>query len=97
MQARKTLFENTKPWVKKSGTKDFDVPIGCYDGAELRELLGSYMLDQLKHAVNKERISLYGDDGLGIFHNIPKPEIGRKNKYLKYSDNVDYLSPFSAT
>ena len=53
MQARKTLlFENTEPWVKKSGTKDFDVQ--CYDGAEVCKLLGSYMLNQLKYAVNKE-------------------------------------------
>ena len=30
IQARKTLLlENTKPWVKKSGTKDFDVPWGA--------------------------------------------------------------------
>ena len=53
MRARKTLlFENTEPWVKKSGTKDFDVQ--CYDGTEVCKLLGSYMLTQLKYAVNKE-------------------------------------------
>ena len=41
MQARKTLlFQNGEPWVKKSGTEDFDVPMGCYDGAEVCELVG---------------------------------------------------------
>ena len=36
MLARKgLLFLNTEPWVKKSGTEDFNVPIGCYDGAEV--------------------------------------------------------------
>ena len=83
MQARKNLlFQNTEPWVKKSGTEDFDVPMGCYDGAEVRELVGSYMLNQLKHDVNKESIGLYRDDGLGVFNNIPKPEIERKKKQI---------------
>ena len=51
-----------------------------------------------KHTVNKESIGLYWDDGLGVFHNSPKPEINRKKKQIvKYSNNVDYLSPFSAT
>ena len=53
----------------------FDVPMGCYDGAEVCELVGSYMLNKLRHDVNKESIGLYRDNGLGVFHNIPKPEI----------------------
>ena len=59
MQTRKTLlFQNAEPWVKKSGIKDFDVPMGCYDGAEVFESVGSYMLNQLKHDVSKESIGL---------------------------------------
>ena len=34
-------------FVKKEGNKDFDVPMGCSDGAEVRELVGSYILKQL--------------------------------------------------
>ena len=72
MQARKILlFQNTEPWVKKSGTEDFDVLMECYDGAEVCQLVGSYMLNQLKHDANKESIGLYQDDCLGVFHNIP--------------------------
>ena len=33
---------------------DFDVPMGCYDGAEVCELVVSYMLNQLKHISNPE-------------------------------------------
>ena len=40
------------------------------------------MLNQLKYDVNKESIGLYRDDGLGVFHNIPKPEIERKKKQI---------------
>ena len=56
--------------------------MGYYDGAEVCELVRSYMLNQLKHDVNKESIGLYRDDGLGFFHNIPKPEIKRKKKQI---------------
>ena len=59
-----------------------DVPLGCFDGAEVSELLGSYMLIQLTHCVNKESIGLYRDDGLGVFPNISKPEIERKKKQI---------------
>ena len=83
MQARKTfLFQNGKPWVKKSGTEDFNVPIGCYDGAEVFELVWSYMFNQLKHVVNKEGVGLYRDDGLEVFPNISKPDIERKKKQI---------------
>ena len=36
MQSGKTLlFSDGEPWVKKDGEDDFDVPMGCYDGAEV--------------------------------------------------------------
>ena len=42
MQSRKTLlFHNQEPWVKR-GDKDFDLPMGCYDGEEVCELVGSH-------------------------------------------------------
>ena len=35
-QSRKTLlFNETIPWVKKDGSEDFDVPMGCFDRAEV--------------------------------------------------------------
>ena len=72
----------TEPWVKKSGTEDFDVPMECFNGAEVCDLVGSYMLNQLKHDVIKGSIGLYRDDDLGVFYNIPKPEIERKKKQI---------------
>ena len=47
-QARKTLlFNEGIPWVKKDGNEDFDVSLGCFDGVEVCELVGSYTLHQL--------------------------------------------------
>ena len=40
IQARKTfLYEGTAPWIKKSGDEDLDVPMGCFDGAEICEVV----------------------------------------------------------
>ena len=44
MQPREPLlFNNNQPWVKKTGEENFDVPIGCYNGAEVCELMGTYI------------------------------------------------------
>ena len=40
------LFHENAPWLKKEGNEDFDVPIGCFDEAEVCELVGRYI--QLK-------------------------------------------------
>ena len=76
------LFEGTTPWIKKSGNEDFDVPMGCFDGAEICELVWSYIQSKLTNITNKEDIELYRDDGLGIFQNISRPEIERKKKAI---------------
>ena len=54
--------------------------MGCYDGAEVCELVGTYILNKLKIITNKENIGLYRDNRLGIFQNIPKTGIERKKK-----------------
>ena len=38
----------THPGSKKEGNEDFDAPTGCFDGAEVFELVGTYILNQLK-------------------------------------------------
>ena len=83
MQSRETLlFQNSEPWVKKLGNENFDVPMGCYDGAELYKLVDSFILNKLTFIVNKSDIGLYRDDGLGIFYYVSKPEIERKKKAI---------------
>ena len=82
------LFSDGEPWVEKDDEDDFDIPMGCYNGAELCELVGTYLLNQLKVVVAKENMGLYRDDGLGIFKNMSGPEVERKKKELvKISKN----------
>ena len=83
MQARRTLlFNNGEPWVKKVGNEEFDVPMGCFDGAEICELVGIYNLHQLKSVMRKENAGLYRDDGLGILRNLSGPEVDRMRKRI---------------
>ena len=80
MQSRNTLlFSDGEPWVKKDD-KNFDAPMSCYDRAEMCELVGTYLLNQLKVIIAKESMGLHRDDGLRIFKNMSGPEVERKKK-----------------
>ena len=57
------LFNNSEPWVKK-GDKNFDVPMGAYDSAEVCDIVGLYLLNLLKPI--GIQVGLYRDDGLAI-------------------------------
>ena len=82
-QARRTLlFEGKTLWIKKSGDEDFDVPMGCFNGAEICELGGTYIQSKLTKIMNKKDVRLYRDDGFGIFKNMSRPEIERKKKAI---------------
>ena len=81
MQSSQTLSVNNKnPWLKKSGNEEFDVSMGCFDGAEVCELVGIYILHLLRTVMRNENIGLYCDDGLGILQNSSGPEIECKRK-----------------
>ena len=91
MQARKTLlFNDSKPWLKKFGNKDFDVPMRRFDGAGVCELVGSLILTKLCDVLQRENVGLYRDDGLAIVKQMPGPELERKRKrLLKYLKSMD--------
>ena len=56
------LFDRDNVWVKKDNP-GFDVTMGSYDGAELCELVGLYLLDLLAKEFDKKYFGR--DDGLG--------------------------------
>ena len=71
MHARKSLlFVQEKPWRKKNTQSMFDVTMDSYDGAEVCELVGLFILHKLKTRLNNENIGLYRDDGLVAFRNM---------------------------
>ena len=83
MQSRRTLlFNNKELSLKKSGNEEFDVPIRCFHGAGVCELVGVYILRLLRTIMRKENVSLYRGDGVGILRNSLGPEIERKRKQI---------------
>ena len=63
------LFDRGTVWMKK-GERSFDVSMGSWDGAETTDLVGLFLLSQLKHL--PVTIGLYRDDGLGVSRLKPK-------------------------
>ena len=66
---RSLLFHDNEPWIKKDSNGDFDVTMRSYDRAEVCELAGLFMLNELSKKFDKDNIGLYGDDGLSVFKN----------------------------
>ena len=57
------LWHKDEAWMKK-GDGDVDVTMGSYDGAETCDLVGLYLLDQMKDLGIE--CGLYKDDGLAV-------------------------------
>ena len=49
--------------------------MGSFDGAELCELVGLFLLSKLASIIGKSNFGLYRDDGLAILKNTPGPDI----------------------
>ena len=71
MHSRKSLlFANNQHWIKKVGDPSFDVTMGSFDGAELCELVGRFILHSLSEKYGLNTSGLYRDDGLCCFHDL---------------------------
>ena len=62
------LFYGETTWAKKNNASLFDVTMGSYDGAEICELVGLFILKEISDKFGKENVGLYRDDGLILFH-----------------------------
>ena len=60
------LTYDNKIWIKNDENALFDVPMGCFFGVELCNLVELYFLHRLKYIYNANEISLHRDDGLAI-------------------------------
>ena len=54
--------------------------MGSYDGAEICELVGLYLLNQLSTVIDKSSVGLYRDDGLAAINNENGPKLDRISK-----------------
>ena len=66
--ARKSLlFHKNHTWSKRNSNSTFDVTMGSYDGAEICELVGLFILNSLQTLFGKD-VGLYRDDGLAVLN-----------------------------
>ena len=71
------LFHDDTVWKKTTGL--FDVTMGSYDGCELCELVGLYIIHCMNKRFPEIDFGLYRDDGLGTIKRTPK----RKQEQMK--------------
>ena len=77
--ARKTLlFSDGVSWQKNTGLSD--VTQGGLDSCQMCELVGLYLLKQVKDSFPLLDFGLYRDDGLAIHQKLPGPELNRMEK-----------------
>ena len=82
IHARKSLlFSNGETW-KKSNNELFDVTMGSFDGAEVCELVGLYVLHHFNISFPNINFGLYRDDGLGYHAELPGPSLESTKKSI---------------
>jgi len=73
------LFSNSDAWIKNSDDL-FDVTMGSFDGAEVCELVGLYLLDKLSLLTGKGSTGLYRDDGLSAIRGSSARQLDKLRK-----------------
>ena len=71
------LFDRTSAWIKKRSNSLFDVTMGSYDRAEICELVGLHLLNQLSTVIDKSSVGLYRDNGLAAINNANGAKLDR--------------------
>ena len=77
---RKQRYTRTVNLGEKT-TSGFDVIMGSYDGAEICELVGLYLLSQLQNL--NINVGLYRDDGLAVTNQAPREAEMTKKKTMQ--------------
>ena len=86
------LFDHKDVWIKNSENPMFDVTMGSFDGAEICEIVGLYLLDKLSVLLHKENVGLYRDDGLAVVDNANGPKLDKLRKKITTIFKAEGLS-----
>ena len=73
--------------------------MGSYDGAEVCELIGIFMLSLIGNKYNPNNIGLYRDDGLAVFKNTSGPQSEKNKKIFQKmfkNKGLDIIISFNA-
>ena len=81
MHCRKSpIFDNETAWTKKNHSSMFDVTMGSFDGAEVCEPIGLFILNNLSEKYEKNNVRLCSDDGQVLLRNANGPQSERTRK-----------------
>ena len=81
--ARKSLlFDDSHNWIKKQGGL-FGVLMGAYEGAEVCELVDTYMFNVLSKKYSKNDFGLYQNDALAVLKNKSGPQSEQVKKNIQ--------------
>ena len=67
--SKSLLVSNGRSWIKNNKSNLLDVTMGSYDGADICELVGLFILKQLGKTFGNKNIVLYRDNGLATIKN----------------------------
>ena len=68
--------------IKKKTDPEFDVTMGSFDGAEISELVGFYLLSKVSKIIDNAHLGLHRDDGLALLTNCNGRKLDRIRKKL---------------
>ena len=93
MHCRKCLlFSGGDQWVKKDSNEMFDVTMGSYNGAEVCELVGLYLLSKIVDTTGIDLVGLYRDDGLASIRSTSGRVLDRIRKDVSAIFKAEGLS-----
>ena len=91
------MFYDHNMWKKSNNNDNFDVPMGSFHGAEVCDLVGLYLLNNLTTIIDTQSIGLYRDDGLAIIKQTSKKNICKiKEKIARKLSEIGFDITISA-
>ena len=72
--------------------EQFDVTMGSFDGAELCELVGLYLLNKHSQTIGRSSVGLYRDDGLAAIGSRSGRQLDQLRKQIVQLFKVEGLS-----
>ena len=75
-------FNKDGAWIKKGENPSFDVTMSSFDGAEVCELVGLYLLQKLSLLLGIKNFGLCRDDGLAAVNTSSGPVLDRMRKNM---------------
>ena len=98
-QEKSVIYNTTKSilvnkeeiWIKHNNNNLFDITMGSKHGAEICELVGLYILQELKQIIPKQIVGIYRDDGIiAMNKSISTVEVEKMKKELhKFAKSIE--------